>query len=143
MFSKLKQRAAIALKSASQITINDRQFVGSNISVVGNEVMVDGIRVDIGNLESLSPIVVTVDGDADSVYTQSGDVSVSGNVSGDIRTQSGTVQVDGTAHGDVNTMSGDVTVHGSIQRVKTMSGDVTTYPSNPKPPARRPDANYW
>jgi len=79
-----------------------------------------------GNVEALDVMVcntITVNGDAKKVKTGSGNVSVKGNVSGDIQTGSGDVEC-GDVGGDASTGSGDIRC-GNVQgRVSTGSGDV-------------------
>lgn len=126
MFQNLARRARAIFSQKSEVSINGVNFEGSNVDIVGNRVLVDGKPVDFGPTEALARIVIHISGNCEVVTTQSGDVTVSGDVSNGIGTQSGSVRVDGEARGNINTMSGDVTVHGSIQQVKTMSGNITT-----------------
>lgn len=102
------------------IRINNNSYSGSSIVITNGKVTIDGkdvtpdskeiiISVD-GNIEQLKVDVcktVSVKGHVKNIYTQSGDVEVSGNVEGDIRTMSGDVDCS-TVAGSISTMSGDV-----------------------------------
>lgn len=101
---------------------------GGSITVSNGKVFVDGklvrdldsvpekevhIVVDgsVSKLEVDCCDTVEVHGDAGSVSTQSGDVKVSGNVSGNIDTMSGDVEC-GDVRGGIDTMSGDIRCSG-------------------------------
>lgn len=106
----------------SFIIINGKPYVGSNVSVQNGKVIVDGkdvtpdidskeiiVTVD-GNIQELnvdSCNKVTVNGNVVNLKTISGDVDVSGNVSGPIKTISGDVDC-GNVGGSINTTSGDI-----------------------------------
>ncbi|MEY4433354.1 MAG: Aeromonas phage phiA8-29 [Bacteroidota bacterium] len=103
------------------ISINGMTITGSgNITVLNGRVIVNGkdvtpegkeINITVtGNVEKLevdacSKIAIT--GDVQNVKTQSGDVDISGAVSGSIQTMSGDVDC-GNVGGSISTMSGDV-----------------------------------
>lgn len=105
--------------SNSSVTIDGRTFSGRNVSIVGNKVVVDGVEQS-GDL--VGPINVLINGNAESVETESGKVEVAGTV-GRVKTMSGNVKC-GAVTGDVGTMSGDVTCGPISGSVKTMSGDI-------------------
>lgn len=103
----------------SSVTIDGRTFTGSSVSIVGDKVVVDGVEQS-DNL--VGPVVVTVNGNAESVETASGKVEISGSA-GRVKTMSGDVEC-GDVTGDVGTMSGDVNCGSIGGSVKTMSGDI-------------------
>lgn len=93
---------------------------GSNISIIGNKVFIDGQEHDVeaktinievtGNVNSLDVDVaqkVNVSGNAGSVQTVSGSVEVGGDVDGSVSTVSGSVRA-GKIGGNVSTVSGSV-----------------------------------
>lgn len=102
------------------ITINNKTYVGNSITITNGKVIIDGkdttpdakeinISVD-GNIEELNVDAcnkVFVNGSVGDIRTQSGDVDVSGDVSGMISTMSGDVKC-GNVGGKISTMSGDV-----------------------------------
>lgn len=84
------------------------------------------ITID-GDVESLHVdccSTVSVDGNVKTVKSGSGDVTVSGNVSGNISTGSGDVNCCNVEEGDVTTGSGDVHCINVGGRVSTGSGDI-------------------
>ena len=122
----------------SVITINGNTFIGNNVTIKNNKVIVDGKEV---TFEDAKEINITVTGDIDdlkvdacnkvfvggsvkSLATTSGDVEVNKDVTGNIKTTSGDIQVGGNAGGDVETISGDVTCGAVAGNIKTISGDV-------------------
>lgn len=83
------------------------------VTIGGKDVTPEGKSIEIvvnGNIERLevdSCSKVSVTGDIQNVKTQSGDVDVSGTVSGNIQTMSGDVDCSNVG-GSISTMSGDV-----------------------------------
>lgn len=105
----------------SQVIINDKAYIGKQISITKNGIIVDGEVVHCDDKK----INIQVNGNIDSLDVSACDkISVYGEV-GKIKTQSGDVRVKGPVAGDVKTMSGDVTCGNVSGKVKTMSGDIT------------------
>jgi hypothetical protein len=93
-----------------------------NVSIVNGKVIVDGQTIDLedkvinveitGNVDLLSADVctkITVNGEVGTVKTMSGDVEVSGKVTGSVSTMSGDVRA-GSIGGNASSMSGDIKV---------------------------------
>lgn len=110
----------INLRNGS-VNINGKSYVGKNISVKGNTVVVDGA---IQETLTESYIQVLVQGDVDTIQLTSGVIDVQGNV-GNIRTTSGDVRASNVS-GNVVTTSGDVTCKSITGDVTTLSGDIVT-----------------
>ena len=104
----------------STITINGNTYSGNSIVVTNGKVVINGkdvtpdskeINISVeGNIEELKVDAcnkVEITGDVSNVKTQSGDVEISGNVTGSIQTMSGDVDC-GNVGGSISTMSGDV-----------------------------------
>lgn len=108
----------IIMKSSGRVTIDEREFIGRNISMIGNRVIVDGITQE-GEL--IGDVNIQVFGNAEYIENTSGQVNVSGN-SGNIKTVSGAVTVSGDAD-DISTVSGNVASK-ICGNVKTISGDI-------------------
>lgn len=105
------------------INIDGKSYIGNNIVIKNNEVWIDGVKQDTsnqkeinivvnGNIESLDVLScvnkISIIGDVAKVKTSTGDVSIEGNVSGDVSTSTGDVKVDGHIYGNVKTTTGDI-----------------------------------
>jgi hypothetical protein len=133
----------------AKILINDMSFTGTNISStnINGEtiIIVDGKEVynsstmgnpsapinitvtgDIEHLDVACCEVVKVQGNVKTLGTSSGNVSIIGEVSGNVNTASGNVSVENGSTGNVSTASGSVKVKGGDIKgnVKTISGDI-------------------
>lgn len=107
-------------KNPTRVVIDGRDFVGRDITINGDRVIVDGVTQP-GSLVDL--VNVTVYGDCEMAEVTRGHITVNGNA-GSVKTASGDVDVAGSVTGNVETMSGDVqalSIHGST---RTMSGDI-------------------
>lgn len=97
-----------------------------NVVINNGEIWINGQRVtndDKGNVfVNDANYDIHVEGNVDSIKTQSGDVTVSGST-GSISTASGDVEVGNNVQGSISTASGDITVRGSVTgNCSTMSG---------------------
>ena len=93
---------------------------GSNISIRNSRVLVDGKDVTPDAKE----ITIVVNGAVERLEADACDkISVTGDV-GDIKTMSGDVDITGSVSGSVKTMSGDVDCGNIGGSVSTMSGDI-------------------
>ncbi len=99
-------------------SINGVNYVGKNVSISGNKIIIDGVE----QKQTLAgPITVTVAGNVDRIETGSGDIYC--DDTGDITTASGDVRC-GTVVGDINTVSGDVDCEDVGGSVSTVTGDI-------------------
>lgn len=108
-----------------KLLINKQAFhtEGKNLSIAGDKVYVDGKLVtdlsgiksnnitvhvygDVGDLKA--PGDVSVEGDVGSITTTTGDVTVSGTVTGNCKSTSGDINVGGDVTGSCTTVSGDI-----------------------------------
>jgi hypothetical protein len=108
----------VKLGSGSSITIDGKDFKGSNIRITNGEVIVDGVTQE-GEL--VGDINVTVNGDVAELTNTNGYVTAK-NV-GSIKTTNGNVTCEDVT-GDVKTTNGDVrakVIHG---KVNTVNGDI-------------------
>lgn len=108
------------IEKINMIRVNNKRYVGQNITISNNKVIVDGqdvtpdskeifIHVE-GHVNQINADIfknLSVNGTVGSVKTQSGDVGVAGSVMGDIKTMSGDVKCDRVS-GKITTMSGDI-----------------------------------
>lgn len=108
-------------KAKGQININGQSFVGNNITVTNNEVLIDGKPVTLAtktfNLE------INIHGDCEDVDNGSGKLNITGNTK-NVDSGSGSVNIGGNVNGSIDTGSGSV-VCGSVSgNIKTGSGSV-------------------
>lgn len=93
---------SLSIDSNGNVVVN-----GSNRGVLKEFNVQVQIMGDVGHLENIS-----------------GDVSVAGNIGGNVKTASGDVEVRGFIEGDVKTVSGDVSAKSIAGSVTTVSGDI-------------------
>lgn len=120
------------------IVLNGKNYVGENLSIIGNQVYSDGkllnpedekeINISVeGNIEELKIGYcnsLNIKGDVHSAQSNSGNINVEGNIRSNVRTSSGDVKCKEIV-GDVQTTSGDVKVKGNISgKTTTVSGDI-------------------
>ncbi|MCK9445694.1 hypothetical protein M0Q50_02250 [bacterium] len=123
----------------ANITINGNNIVGRNITITNNKIIIDGkdvspdsktidikIEGDIENFEVDYCNKIEIIGNTKDIRTSSGDVDITGNVTGNINTSSGDVDIAGDVQGSINTSSGDVDCYNVSGNVKTNSGDIKT-----------------
>jgi len=100
--------------------INNMSYSGNNIVISKGKVIIDGVdvtpdskKINIvvdGNIDKLNVDTcdtLQITGDVDTVSTMSGDVDITGNVTGSVKTMSGDVKCENIG-GGVSTMSGDI-----------------------------------
>lgn len=114
------ERLRAALRNRSIVEVNGIRVEGSNVSIVGDAVYVDGKKVEG---VSQGPINVQIHGDVQELHTGSGNVRVDGSA-GSVQTGSGDVSC-GAVGGNVQTGSGDVTCGNIAGAVRTGSGDIS------------------
>ena len=121
----------------AKIKFNNTVVNGNNISISKNKVTVDGVdysyeydnlKIEItGDVTSLNVIAcqsLSVTGNVEDIETTSGDVSVTGDIDGNITTVSGDIEKAGNIAGRVETVSGDIECGDIGGSVSTVSGDV-------------------
>jgi hypothetical protein len=108
------------MKVSGSVSIDGRDFVGRNITIRGEKVVIDGVEQD-GSL--VGPVSIVLYGDAELIDGPASSVTVTGKC-GHVKTMSGDVRC-GDVAGSVSTMSGDVTCGNIGGNVKTMSGDIS------------------
>ena len=104
--------------SGNRTVINGKEYKGNNVSISGDNVIIDGVTQD-GSLSG--PVNVVVHGDVNTIENQAGSVTAH-NVH-QISTGSGDVKCNNVA-GSVRTGSGDVECGIISGNVRTGSGDV-------------------
>jgi len=109
------------LKSNSSITINGKSYVGRNVIIRGDKVIVDGVEQS-GELEH-GPVTVSITGDVEKCETAAGDITITGNA-GQVMTVSGDIRANDIT-GGAKTVSGDIYAQSVTGGAQTVSGDIT------------------
>lgn len=100
------------------VTINGRSFSGRNVSIVNNQVIVDGVAQKM----DLPPVInVVVNGDCSDIDNHAGDITIKGSAAS-VKTGSGNIQC-GNVNGNVKAGSGNI-------RCSNISGSATTGSGN-------------
>lgn len=94
------------------VHINGMTFSGSNLSIVGGKIFVDGKEVEVKETKT-KEIRVTVEGNIETLEVESGSVEIVGNV-GNIEITSGNLKVTGDINGNAEITSGNIKVQGKI-----------------------------
>ena len=109
------------------VIVNGKRYStnGGSISVINNKVYVDGKLLSDTNEAKEKTINITVEGNVEGdITTDVGGITVKGNCTGDVKTTSGDVDCKDVG-GDVKTVSGDVKCKFVSGRVQTVSGDIS------------------
>ena len=105
------------------IKVNGKSYTGNNVSIINNEVFIDGKKAE--QSEDTKVINITVDaniekldvdycdkleinGDCRNVISKNGNLEIKGNVTGDVTNKNGNV-ICREVGGDVATKNGNVT----------------------------------
>lgn len=103
----------------ANIIVNQSSYAGRNIIINGNKVIIDGIDVTPDAKE----VIITVNGDIDSLKVDyCKDIVITGNVN-DIKSGSGDIQC-GDIKNNASTGSGDIEANKIEGNIQTGSGDV-------------------
>lgn len=87
------------------VNINGVTYSGTNVTINGDKIIIDGNVVNVAEAKEYH---IGIYGENATVKTSSGNVTVNGSVSNNISTQSGRVEVHGYVNGNVSTMSGSI-----------------------------------
>ena len=111
------------------IVVNGKKYTtnGGSISVINNKVYVDGELLSDCDEFKEKVINITVEGNVEGdISTDVGNITVKGNCTGDVKTTSGDVDCKDVG-GDVKTVSGDVKCKFVSCGVHTVSGDISKF----------------
>ena len=106
------------------IIINGRKFSGSNVTVAGGKIIIDGKEQNASDYEE-KIINIVIDADVNEVSSDCGNITVNGTVNKNVKTVNGSIDISGDVGGDVKTTNGDV-------QCLNISGDVDTVNGNIK-----------
>lgn len=118
-------KQSITTTDSGSIIINGKTYVGNDITIVNNKVIIDGVDVTPDSKQ----ITINVEGNVESIKADVvTKITVAGNVGGDLNCGTGDVQVNNGVNGYVKTGVGDVKISGNVGgNVKTGVGDIKYY----------------
>ncbi len=123
---KVKTKAITRDKSVA--IVNGRRYEmhvsGGSLSIVNGNVYHNGVLIEDCNGRSEKEICVIVDGDAEKVNVDNGNVVVNGSA-GSIETDCGNVEISGSVSGDVYSDCGNIKCGEVMGNVKTECGNVS------------------
>lgn len=111
----------LSFHGKGEIVVNGISYSGTNVSIIGGIVTVDGVLQKNSFEEKI--LIISIDGRVDSLTTASGSVTVHGDCS-NVETVSGDIVCGDVVNGSVQSVSGSVkagTIHG---KVSTISGNI-------------------
>ena len=113
----------------SAATVNGKRYEmslsGGNITISNGKVYQNGKLVENCNERSEKEIYVIVNGDADKIVVDSGNVEVKGNVFGGVEADCGNVEIHGHVDGNVTTDCGNVDCGDVKGNVRTDCGNIS------------------
>lgn len=101
------------------------EFKGQNVTLSGNDIIIDGMKVDLEHKEEIKnapKLNISILGDTIANIIVSSALNVYGNIEGKIDSTS-SVSVEGNVDGNIETC-GNVTVGGSVGKSIDTSGNV-------------------
>lgn len=119
MFFKNKQ-AEIHMNIGSSITINGDDYVGGDVIIDGDKVIIDG--EEITKKYPTKKIDIIINGDIQSVNLENGSIKCD-SINCNLKTVNGDVEADEII-GDVKTVNGDVECNTISGNVKTSNGKI-------------------
>lgn len=118
---------SITISGTSRITINGVRYEssGGSVQINGDDVFIDGKKMT-GKNTSSKILNITIEGDVKDISLAScKELTINGNVDGDIDVMDGYITVNGDVGGDVDTQNGDVACGNVDGDIDTMNGNVT------------------
>ena len=105
------------------VIINGRVYPGSSLSISGSDVGIDGKTVSSLAEWKEKEINITINGGAESVSVEVGNITVHGDVTKSVKNTNGDIEITGSVGGVVKTTNGSIDC-GAV------SGDVDTVNGN-------------
>ena len=113
----------------NKVSINGKTYTapdGCSISVVNNKVYIDGkLTEDFSDWKEKN-IEINVEGNCNELRTDAGNVTIKGNVEGDVKTDCGNINISGDVKGDVESDCGNINASNILGKVETDCGNIST-----------------
>jgi hypothetical protein len=101
-------------KSVNTVRLNNQtmRIRGNNVQISNGRAIVDGIDIGAGDGNKFAITTIIIEGDTKHVETDCGDITIVGNVDGDVKTDCGNIKIEHNLYGEAYTDCGDVIVKG-------------------------------
>ncbi|AGN30188.1 hypothetical protein VPFG_00188 [Vibrio phage nt-1] len=104
------------------IEVNGKKYQGTSVTVKNGKVIVDGrLQEDVSDCQT---VTVNIEGSATLVQNENGNVTIGGEVKGDVKTTNGDIHCL-NVHGNVKTTNGDIDCYDVAGDVETVNGDIS------------------
>ena len=110
----------------NKVTVNGKTYTapdGCSVSVINNKVYFNGKLAEDFNDWKEKNIEIKVEDNCAEVKTDTGDITVEGNVDGNVSSNVGDIKVRGDVKGNVSTNCGDISSHHIFGNSSTNCGD--------------------
>jgi len=119
----------------NKVTINGKTYTapdGCSISVINNKVYCDGKLLEDCNEIKQKKIEIIVEGNCKEVSADAGNITVNGNVEGDVAADAGNISIKGNVGGDVHADCGNITTGKIVGNASVDCGTVKNHKGNIK-----------
>lgn len=110
----------------NKVTVNGKTYTapdGCSVSVINNKVYFNSKLAEDFNDWKEKNIEIKVEGNCAEVRTDTGDITIEGNVDGNVSSNVGDIKVRGDVKGNVSTNCGDISSHHIFGNSSTNCGD--------------------
>ena len=110
------------------VNINGRKYTapdGVSISVINNKVYFDGKLAEDFNDWKEKKIEIIVEGNCKELKADTGNITINGNVEGDVTADTGNIIVKNNVQGNVTSDCGNVNAHHIFGNVTTDCGNIS------------------
>ena len=111
----------------NKVTINGKTYTaldGCSINVINNKVYTNGKLLEDFNDSKEKNIEIKVEGNCKEVKADVGNITVEGNVEGNVTTDTGNVKIRGDVRGNVKTDCGNISSHHIFGNADTDCGNI-------------------
>lgn len=109
------------------VNINGKTYTapdGCNVSVINNKVYFNDKLVEVFNDWKKKNIKIIVEGNCKEVKADTGNITIKGNVEGNVNTDAGNISIEGDVKGNVTTDCGNISANHITGQISTYCGNV-------------------
>ncbi len=111
----------------NKVLINGKTYTapnGVNVSVINNKVYFDGKLAEDFNDWKEKNIEIKIEGNCAEVKTDTGNITVEGNVEGNASSDTGNIKIHGDVKGNAQTDCGNISAHHIFSNANTDCGNI-------------------